>query len=141
MPIDKPTLDAIARAYVIGMSSIRGRRVHRLLVREWVHYDRVLRATVEGGAVVLLALGEDGGAAVCRTDGRGTAVTIEAWARLDGARVSTSFDLSKDSLPVLGWTVSHPGFARVGGALMIHAADLPPGEHKQVIDVLRRLGQ
>jgi hypothetical protein len=68
-------------------------------------------------------------------------VVIEAWARLDGVRVSTSFDLSKDSLPVLGWTVSHPGFARVGGALMIHAEDLAPTDLGRVTGALRRLGQ
>jgi hypothetical protein len=141
MPIDKPTLDAIARAYVVGMTSIRGRRVHRLLMREWAHYDHVLRASMEDGVVVLFALGEDGGAAVCRTDGRGTVVAIESWARLNGSRVSTSFDLTKDSLPVQGWMVSHPGFACVGGALMIQAADLPPAEHDRVTDLLRRLGQ
>lgn len=141
MPIDRDALDAIASAYVVGMTSIRGRRIHRLLLREWAHYDHVLRVTAEDGAVALLALGEDGGAAVCRTDGRGAAVVIEAWARLDGARVATSFDLSKDSLPVLGWTVSHPGFSRVGGALMIHAEDLPADQHGRVTGALRRLGQ
>ena len=130
MPIDRDALDAIASAYVVGMTSIRGRRMHRLLLREWARFDHVLRVTTE-----------DGGAAVCRTDGRGAAVVIEAWARLDGARVATSFDLSKDSLPVLGWTVSHPGFSRVGGALMIHAEDLAPADLGQVTGALRKLGQ
>jgi len=141
MPIEPTILDAIVRAYVTGMSSIRGRRVHRLLLREWANYDHVLRATTEDGAVALLALGDDGSVAACHTDGRGTAVAIEAWARLVGARVSTSFDLSKDSLPVLGWTVSHPGFSRVGGALMIHAEDLPSAERERVTNVLRLIGQ
>lgn len=141
MPIDHDALDAIASAYVVGMTTIRARRVHRLLLREWARYDHVLRVTTDDSAVALLALGEDGSAAVCHTDGRGTAVAIEAWARLDGARVSTSFDLSKDSVPVLGWTVSHPGFSRVGGALMIHAEDLAATEHANVTGILRRLGQ
>lgn len=141
MTIDTDTLDAIASAYVVGIPSIRGRRVRRLLMREWAHFDHVLRVTTDDGSVALLALGDDGTAAACRTDGRGASVTLEAWASLQGARVSTSFDLSKDSLPVLGWTLEHPGFARLGGPLMIHAADVPANEHAPVTALLRRLGQ
>jgi hypothetical protein len=35
MPIDADVLAAIAGAYVASMTSIRGRRVHRLLMREF----------------------------------------------------------------------------------------------------------
>lgn len=73
MPIDKATLDAIARTYVAAMTSIRGRRVHRLLMREFVRFDQVLPAVGEDGTPALLALADDGRAAICRTDGHGAA--------------------------------------------------------------------
>src|SRR6476660_8930962 len=101
MPIEKETLDAIARTYVDTMTSIRGRRVHRLLMREFSRFDHVLRAVAEDGTPTLLAMADDGSAAVCRTDGRGAAATVAQWARLQGATVTMSYDLTKDSLPIV----------------------------------------
>lgn len=140
MPVEPQTLDAIARHYVKAMTSIRGRRVHRLLLREFARFDHVLRATTEEGSPALLALTEDGGAAVCQTDGRGAAADIIASSRLTGATVTTSCDLLKDSLPILSWTVWHPGFSRVVGALTIARADLSDAEHARVSEILRRIG-
>ena len=49
MPIETATLDAMVRAYVSTMTSIRGRRIHRLLMREFARFDDVLPATAEDG--------------------------------------------------------------------------------------------
>src|SRR5882724_5845024 len=136
MPIEKETLDAIARAYVDTMTSIRGRRVHRLLMREFSRFDHVLPAVAEDGTPALLALAGDGSAAVCRTDGRGATVAVAEWARLEGATVTTSRDLTKDSLPIVSWTIWHPGFARVAGALTISSVDLSQADHGRMADLL-----
>ena len=55
MPIEKETLEVIARTYVGTMTSIRGRRVHRLLMREFSRFDHVLPAVAEDGTPALLA--------------------------------------------------------------------------------------
>lgn len=138
MPIDNATLQAIASAYTGAMTPIRGRRVHRLLMRAFVSFDQVLPASTEDGRAALLALAEDGRAAVCCTDGRGAAAEVTEWASLCGASVATAFDLAKDSLPVLHWTLGHPGLARLGGALRIDGGALGAGEHRTVADLLRR---
>lgn len=140
MPIDKQALEATVRAYVESMSSIRGRRVHRLLMRELSRFDHVLPVTAEDGAPALLALGEDGSVSLCRTDGRGPAAAVAEWGRLEGATVTISYDLLKDSLPIVSWTIWHPSFARVAGTLTISGADVPRPDHKRMTDVLRRLG-
>ena len=140
MPIETQTLAAVARSYVGTMTSIRGRRVHRLLMREFARFDHVLAAVAEDGTPALLALADDGSAAVCRTDGRGAAAAIAEWARLEGATVTTSYDLAKDSLPIASWTIWHPSFARVAGALTISAAGLSPSDQGRVTGMLRRLG-
>ena len=124
MPIDTETLAAMARTYVGAMTSIRGRRVHRLLMREFSRFDHVIPAVAEDGMNALFALAEDGSAAVCRTDGRGATVDLTRWPRLEGATVTTSYDFLKDSLPIVRWTIWHPSFARVAGALTVSAADL-----------------
>ncbi len=140
MPIEEAVLDATARAYVAAMTSIRGRRVHRLLMRELSRFDHVLPVTAEDGAPALLALGEHGSVAVCRTDGRGGAVAVAEWARLEGATVTISYDLTRDSLPIVSWTIWHPSFARVAGALTISGADSSRTDHDRITDVLRTSG-
>ena len=140
MPVKKETLDAIARTYVEPMTSIRGRRVHRLLAREFSRFDHVLRAVSEDGTPTLLALAEDGGAAICRTDGRGATAAVAEWTRLQGATVTTSYDLTKDSLPIVSWTIWHQSVARVAGTLTISGANLSHTDQRHVADILRRLG-
>ena len=141
MPIERNALAAIASAYVKAMTSIRGRRVHRLLLRQLSTFDHVLQANAEDGTVALLALSEDGRAAVCRTDGTGEAAAIAEWASLDGASVTTSYDLRKDSLPIVSWTIWHPGFTRVTGALTVLAAGLVPSEIAGVTNLFQRLAR
>jgi hypothetical protein len=140
MPIDKETLDSIARRYASTMTSIRGRRIRRLVMREFSRYDHVLDVVTEDGSAALLALSEGGGAAICQTDGRGVAVAIAAWERLEGATVTTSCDLTKDSLPTVGWTIWHPSFARAAGALTLSTNDLSLADRDRIAGVLRRLG-
>jgi hypothetical protein len=137
MPIEADVLAATADAYVEPMTSIRGRRVRRLLMREFARYDHVLPATAEDGAAALLALGEDGRVALCRTDGRGPAAAVSEWARLEGATVTTSYDLAKDSLPILGWTLWHPSFDRAAGALTISGAALAEAGRRRIAEALR----
>jgi hypothetical protein len=140
MPIEKETLDAIARTYAERMTSIRGRRVHRLLMREFSRYDHVLPASAEDDTPALLALDEDGSAAICRTDGRGGAVAVAEWASLEGATVTISYDLTKDSLPIVSWTIWHPSFARVAGELTISATDVKHADRSSISNILRNLG-
>lgn len=137
MPIDTQTLDAIARTFVVSMTPIRGRRVHRLLKREFSRFDHVIAAVTEDGAPALLALAQDGRVALCRADGRGATAGIAGWARLPGATVTTFYDMTKDSLPVVHWTIWHPGFSAAGGTLTIRHGDCPVVDHHRWADLLR----
>jgi hypothetical protein len=137
--IEKHALDVIARAYVSAMTSIRGRRVQRLLMREFSRFDHVLPAIAEDGAAALLAFADDGSAAVCRTDGRGTAVDVVECASLRDATVTTAYDLTKDSLPLLSCTIWHAGLARNVGALTISAANVAPADVRLVAALRRQL--
>lgn len=140
MPVEKATLDAIARAYIEPMTSIRGRRVHRLLTREFSRFDHVLRVEAEDGTPALLALAQDGGAAICATDGRGSAAAIAQSAGLPGALVTTSYDLAKDSLPIVSWTLWHPSFSQIVGTLKIVQSDVALSDRLAVTEILRKLG-
>jgi hypothetical protein len=137
MPIDRDALAAIGRTYVAQMTSIRGRRVHRLIMRELARFDHVVPAVAEDGGATLFALGANGAAAVCRTDGRGpSAPMVEL--RLEGATVTTAYDLLKDSLPILSWTIWHPSLDRVaGGALTIHATTLADADRARFAEAVR----
>ncbi len=108
--------------------------------REFARFDHVLQAVVEDGTPALLALSEDGSAAVCRTDGRGAAAAVAEWTRRHGAAVTTSCDLTKDSLPIVSWTIWRPGFARVAGTLTFPGTDLSRNDQTRVTDILRLLG-
>ena len=105
MPVDKAALDSNARRYASTMTSIRGRRVHRLLMREFSRFDLVVAAVAESGADVLLALTEGGGVAMCQTDGRGATLDISECSYLEGAAVTTSYNLTNDFLPIVSWTI------------------------------------
>jgi hypothetical protein len=139
MAIEKQALDTIACTYVGAMTSIRGRRVHRLLMREFSRFDHVLPAIAEDGAAALLALADDGSAAACRTDGRGAAVDVVECAHLQGATVTTAYDLTKDSLPLVSCTIWHPGWARSVGALTVSAAHVALADDRRIADLLRKL--
>ena len=103
MPIDPDTLASIASRYTQRMTSIRGRRVQRLLKREFGGADHVL--IVQAGSVATAVLGlSDTGAAICTTDGRGRHASVFKWLHDADTAVETRFDLLKDSLPTLAST-------------------------------------
>lgn len=140
MPVDKAALDSSARRYASTMTSIRGRRVHRLLMREFSRFDLVVPAVAESGAGVLLALTEGGGVAMCQTDGRGAVVDIAECSYLEGATVTTSYDFTKDSLPIVSWTIWHPSLSRETGTLTILGTDLSNADHGRLAGILRHSG-
>jgi hypothetical protein len=137
MPISEETLEDVARDYVELMTSIRGRRVRRLIVREFANFDHVIPTTTEENAPVLIALRADGRFAVCGTDGRGPTVEVSASRSIEEAMVTTSYDLAKDSLPIVSWRISHSSLAQKFGTLTIFAADLTPTDRNDVARVLR----
>ncbi len=113
MPIDPSRLDSIAVAYAEGMTSIRGRRVQRLLRRELASFDTVRRVKGADGGAALLARKRDGTLAFCQTTGKGLAADMVVSEGPDGPTVTTSYDLLKDSLPALHASRSkHDGLAQ-----------------------------
>ena len=101
MPIDPAALSSIAAAYAGAMTSIRGRRVQRLLQREFAGAAYVLPVQLGAGTAAVLGLSSSG-AALCATDGTGSRATVVKWLHGASAGLETGFDLHKDSLPVLG---------------------------------------
>lgn len=124
MRIDKTRLAEIATRFVATMTSIRGRRVHRLVLREFAAYHTVVPVCCEHGGSALLALADDGRAALCQTDGSGAQASIHRFRWRDGGAVVPAFDLHKDSLPVVAWRFWHPSLAGGVGWLEVEAADL-----------------
>jgi hypothetical protein len=100
MPINPDTLASLASEYAKGMTSIRGRRVQRLLKREFAGADCVLLVQVGSGAPAVLGL-SGSGAAICATDGKGRQATVVKWSHESTAALEFHFDLYKDSLPIL----------------------------------------
>jgi hypothetical protein len=84
MPVDKEALDSSGRRYASTMTSIRGRRVHRLLMREFSRFDLVVPAVAESGAEMLLALTEGRGVSTCQTHGGGAVNDIAECSSLEG---------------------------------------------------------
>ena len=101
MPINSDTLSSLASQYAQGMTSIRGRRVQRLLKREFAGAEHVLIVQVGSGAPAVLGFSATG-AAFCTTDGRGKHASVVKWLHGSAEALETHFDLLKDSLPVLG---------------------------------------
>lgn len=118
MPVHADTLSSLASQYTLGMSSIRGRRVQRLLKREFAGADEVLLVKLRSGAPAVLGRSTTG-AAFCATDGRGRYAAVFKWLHDSARALETHFDLLKDSLPVLASrSVLHAaGPGPVGGHL------------------------
>ena len=100
MPIDPSDLSSLAADYAKGMTRIRGRRVQRLVRREFAGATYVLVVEVAPGRSGILGLSESGAGYVA-TNGSGRQASVIKW--LHGAYEGTQvqFDLYKDSLPVL----------------------------------------
>jgi hypothetical protein len=103
MPIDSNALSSLATHYANGMPPIRGRRVQRLLNREFAGAEVVLEVRVGPGATAVFGLSASG-AAFCDTDGRGRQASVVKWLHGSSQARVTHFDLLKDSLPVLSTT-------------------------------------
>ena len=101
MPVDVNAVSALAAQYAKGMTSIRGRRVQRLLKREFAGAEYVLIVEVGSGGSAVLGLSENGAAFVA-TDGRGRQASVRKWLHRAEEATEVQFDLLKDSLPVLG---------------------------------------
>lgn len=119
MPIDSDSLSTLAIQYAQGMTSIRGRRVQRLLKREFAGADHVLVVEVGAGATGVLGL-SDAGAAFCATTGRGRCASVIKWRHGSTTATETQFDLLKDSLPALG--ARSVSLADVGGLTQARVA-------------------
>ena len=125
MPIDASALSSLAAEYAKGMTSIRGRRVQRLLKREFAGAEYVLIVEVASGGSAVLALSESG-AGFVSTDGRGRHASVSKW--LHGSKEATEvqFDLLKDSLPALGSRTIPLAGLPGRTALRIPVASVPP---------------
>ncbi len=100
MPIDATALSSLAAAYAKGMTSIRGRRVQRLLKREFAGAEYLFIVELSSGRSAILGLSETG-AAFCATDGRGKQASVVKWLHGSKEALEVRFDLLKDSLPAL----------------------------------------
>ena len=125
MPIDPDTLSSVAADFANGMTSIRGRRVQRLLKREFKGVDYVLLVQVGAGANAVLGLSESA-AAFCATDGRGKHASVITWSLGAKSALETRFDLHKDSLPVLSTEPFPLSALRTEIKLALPAKSVPP---------------
>lgn len=120
------------------MTSIRGRRVQRLLKREFAGAEYVLLAQVGRGAAAVIGVSASG-AAICATEGKGKEVSVFKW--LHGAAVAheTRFDLHKDSLPMLGTQSASLAGMRRQMPLRVTAGSVPVQARSFVSKVLKVL--
>jgi hypothetical protein len=101
MPIDPDVLSSLASDYAKPMTSIRGRRVQRLLMREFAGAEYLVVVHVDQVSKAVLGV-SNSGAAVCVTDGTGNEAPVFRWSRGAALAHETRYDLRKDSLPELG---------------------------------------
>lgn len=125
MPIDSDTLSSLASNYAKGMTSIRGRRVQRLIRREFSGAEHVLTVQAESGMTAVLGLSASG-AAFCATDGRGKQASVVKWLHGSTQALETHFDLLKDSLPALGTESLPLADLRRHAHLRVAAGSTPP---------------
>ena len=138
MHTDTSALASLAAEYAQGMTSIRGRRVQRLLKREFAGAGYVFMVGIAPGGRGVLGLSESG-AGFIATDGRGPHACVSKW--LHGWKEATEvrFDLLKDSLPVLGSrTIPFTALPRRAD-LHIRAGSVPPEATSWVSLALRPL--
>lgn len=100
MPIDAETLSQLALNYASTMTSIRGRRIVRLLKREFAGAGKVVVLNDAPGPHTVLGISESG-AAIWSTNGKGPTASIIKWLHGDPQAFEIKYDLLKDSLPVI----------------------------------------
>lgn len=101
MALDDDILTRLAQAHTRGMTSIRGRRVVRLIRREFAGAAEALCLPLPAGGGAVLGVSPTG-AALCATDGRGPEAAVVRWRHGEGQGLKTCFSLLKDSLPATG---------------------------------------
>jgi hypothetical protein len=138
VPIDPDTLSSLASGYAKNMTSIRGRRVQRLLKREFAGADHVLLAQIDSGAAAVLGLSTSG-AALCATDGTGKQASVVKWAHGSAEALETHFDLHKDSLPALASNALPLDRLRARARLHVPASSVPSEAGPLVSKVLQVL--
>jgi hypothetical protein len=138
MPIDPDTLSALASDYAKGMTSIRGRRVQRLLKREFAGAESVLMVQLGSGTRAVLGLSTSG-AAFCATDGRGKQASVIKWLHGAAEGLETHFDLLKDSLPVLDTKTSPLAGLGRAAHLGVSAGPVPPRARELALMALQAL--
>lgn len=136
--VDPDTLSSFASQYAKDMTSIRGRRVQRLLKREFAGAEYVLAAQLGSGAAAVLGLSESG-AALCATDGRGKHASVVKWAHGSTAALEMHFDLHKDSLPVLDARTIPLTELRARAPLHVSSGSVPSAARPLVDRVLQVL--
>jgi hypothetical protein len=139
VPIDPQALSNFASDYAKDMTSIRGRRVQRLLKREFGGAEYLLPAQLGSGAAAVVGLSASG-AALCATDGTGKHASVFKWAHGSTEAIESQFDLHKDSLPVLH--SRSVGLARIReqGALRVAVASAPVEARAWLSEVLQAFG-
>jgi len=130
MAIDLNALSSLASEYARPMTSIRGRRVQRLLNREFGGAEYVLLVQVGQGTAAVLGLSAKG-AALCVTDGRGKEAPVFRWSHGSALAHETRYDLHKDSLPVLGTNSVPLAQLRAQAPLRVPAGAVP--SHAQAL--------
>jgi len=138
MPIDSDTLSSLASLYAQGMTSIRGRRVQRLLKREFAGAEQALIVQVGSGRTAVLGL-STAGAAFCATDGKGKQASVVKWLHGSSEALETHFDLLKDSLPALGTRSLPLDELRSQAQVRVSARSVPPQARALVALALRAL--
>ena len=135
MPIEQEALAALAARYVSEMTSIRGRRVQRLLMREFGGAEYALIGRTGAGAQCLVGLSSTG-AAICITEGKGKYAAVQSWAHGGSQATECRFDLHKDSLPLL----ASSAVQLVSLGLVVPPGAAPVGAMPLVARVLKVLG-
>jgi hypothetical protein len=138
VPIEPDTLSSFASEYAKGMTSIRGRRVQRLLKREFAGAEYVLLAQVGSGIPAVLGLSPSG-AALCVTNGRGKQASVVKWSHGSIKAVEMNFNLLKDSLPILSISPLPIARLRAQSRVQVPAASVPPQAEPLVSKVLQVL--
>lgn len=138
MPIDVDALSSLATDYTKSMTSIRGRRVQRLLKREFAGAVYVLIVEVASGGSAVLGLSEDGAGFVA-TDGRGRQASVIKWLHGSKEATESKYDLLKDSLPILGTRTIPVTDLPKKADLHIRAGSVPPGASHLVMVALQAL--
>jgi len=125
MPISSDSLSSLASHYAEDMTSIRGRRVQRLLEREFAGAEHVLLVQVRSGTTAVLGL-SIAGAAFTATDGTGRHASVVKWLHGSTNAVETQFDLLKDSLPALSTKSLSLADLRRQVQVQVSARSVPP---------------